>query len=153
MQKKICIILPLVLILITPKGFSQDPDRRAVLKVSQDYVDAMYQADAGKMEKCLKDPFIKNGYYWKSSEGSYSEMTSLSRAQLVQIAKDWNRDKWVPEDAPRELDLLDMQEKIALVKLTAFWGVEYLQLVKSDQGWLIVQILSQNYAKKIDQGK
>lgn len=148
MQKKIYIITTLIVFSVPMKGFSQNPDRRRVLSVAQDYVNAMYEADAAKMEQCLFDYFLKNGFYWKSSQESYSEMTSISRDQLIQIAKDWNKDQWVPADAPRELDILDLQEKIAVIKLTAFWGVEYLQLSKTGDKWLIVQILSQNWPKK-----
>jgi len=136
-------------ILFSSKGYSQDPERRALLKVSMDYMDAMYQAAPEKMEKCLGDSFLKNGFYWKGSQESYSDMTSLNRSQMIQIAMDWNKEKWVPEDAPRKLDILDLQEKIAVVRLTAFWGVEYLQLVKTKEGWRIVQVLSQNWPKKI----
>lgn len=150
MYNKIGLILVTVfLILISSKGYSQDPERRALLNVSEDYMDAMYRADPEKMEKCLGDSFLRNGFYWKGSQESYSDMTSLNRAQMIQIAKDWNKEKWVPEDAPRELDILDLQEKIAVVRLTAFWGVEYLQLAKTNEGWRIVQVLSQNWPKKI----
>ena len=78
-------------------------------------------------------------------------MTRISRTQMIQIAKDWNKDDWVPEDAPRDINLLDMQEKIAVVRVTAYWGVDYLQLSKNDTGWLIVQILSQNWPRNATQ--
>jgi hypothetical protein len=148
MHKKIKYILFSILICHSLTGYCQDPERKAVLLVAKDYVEAMYQADATKMDKCLHEPFVKNGFYWKGSQETFSEMTSLSRAQLIQIAKDWNKEQWVPDDAPRELDILDLQEKIAVVKLTAFWGVEYLQLAKTEKSWLIVQILSENWPKK-----
>jgi hypothetical protein len=129
-------------------GASQNPDRRSVLQTARNYVEAMYEADAGKMENCLHGNFVKNGFYWKSRQESYSAITAISRAQLIQIAKDWNRDPWVPDDAPRELELLDLQEKIALVKLTAYWGIEYLQMSKTGDRWQIVQVLSQNWPRK-----
>jgi hypothetical protein len=145
---KFHIIILIIVTFIPLKVFSQNPDRRMILKVAQDYVNAMYEADAGKMDQCLYNHFIKNGFYWKSSQENYSEITSITREQLIQIAKDWNKDQWVPEDAPEEVEILDLQEKIAMVKLTAFWGVEYLQLSKTGEQWLIVQILSQNWPRK-----
>jgi hypothetical protein len=151
MYKKTYIISAVVLLFIHLQVFSQDPDRRAVLDVAREYVDAMYEADGGKMEECLYDSFIKNGFYWKTSEGEFSDMTRISRTQMIQIAKDWNKDDWVPEDAPRDINLLDMQEKIAVVRVTAYWGVDYLQLSKNDTGWLIVQILSQNWPRNATQ--
>ena len=132
-------------------GWAQETSRRAVIQVSMDYAEAMYTADTEIMESCLHDNFIKYGYYWKGSTETFSDMTRITRDQMVQIANDWNKDKWVPADAPKDVALLDMQEKIAVVKLTAYWGIEYLQIAEVGSAWKIVQVLSQNWSKKLSQ--
>jgi len=137
-----------ILILFPLLGFSQNTDRRAVLQTAQDYVDAMYEADAGKMDNCLHENFIKNGYYWKAGEESFSNMTLITRPQMIQIAKDWNKEDWVPDDAPKDINLLDIQEKIAVVKVTAYWGIDYLHISRNHAQWRIAQILSQNWPRK-----
>jgi hypothetical protein len=148
MNIKSHILTTLAVIVFPFMAISQNPDRRSVIQIAQEYVDAMYKADADKMEKCLHENFVKNGFYWKAGEKKFSDMTKVTRPQMIQIAHDWNKDSWVPEDAPREIELLDIQDKIAVIKVTAYWGIDYLHLSKNEEIWLIAQVLSQNWPKK-----
>jgi hypothetical protein len=146
-------ILSIIFLLNGIQGmvWAQDSGRRSVIQAAQEYVAAMYGADSGIMDNCLHENFVKYGYYWKGSTESFSDMTRITRDQMVQIARDWNKNQWVPADPPKDVNLLDIQENIAVVKLTAYWGVEYLHITKADSAWKIIQILSQNWSKKFPQ--
>ncbi len=137
-----------VLLLILPLlAQAQDPDRRAVYNASLDYIEGMYTADPARIQKSTFKDLVKRGFYWKGKSQTFSELTSMSYDQLVQVAKDWNREGWLPEDAPREITILDIQDKIALVKTTAYWGIDYLHLCKMDDKWMIVNVIWQNFPK------
>ncbi len=127
--------------------FAQEADRRAIYNASMDYLEGMYQADAARIKKSVHPDVLKQGFYWKGKTQSFSDITQVSYEQMIQIARDWNRDGWLPADAPKKIDILDIQEKIANVKVTAYWGIDYLQLVKYNDSWVIINILWQNWPK------
>ena len=141
-------ILTLIVLFVQEKSSGQNANRRSVLNVAQDYIEAMYNADVGRMEEILHTDIVKKGFYWKNKDQQFSEMTSITKAQLIQITKDWNKSDWLPADAPKDVSILDIQEKIAIVKVTAYWGIDYLHISKIDDDWFIIQILSQNWSKK-----
>ena len=60
------------------------------------------------------------------------------------MAGTWNKDGRVPDDAPREVTVLDVLDKTASAKLVAHWGVDYFHLVKEDGEWKILQVLWQS---------
>jgi len=45
---------------------------------------------------------------------------------------------------PRQVDVLDVQDQTAAVKVTAWWGTDYLQLARYDGRWMIVHVLWQS---------
>lgn len=44
----------------------------------------------------------------------------------------------------REVQILDVQTKIAAVKLRAWWGIDYLLLTKMGDKWVIEKVLWQS---------
>jgi len=46
-------------------------------------------------------------------------------------------------DAPKRVELFDVQDQTASAKLTAWWGTDYLLLAKYDGRWMIRQVLWQ----------
>jgi hypothetical protein len=45
------------------------------------------------------------------------------------------------EDAPKKVEILDVMNAIASVKITAWWGVDYLLLSKQEGKWMIEQVI------------
>lgn len=130
---------------------AQDPDRRAVYNSAMSYIDAIYDVDPVKIAECVHLDLVKRGFYWKGNEQDFSELVTITYDQLVSITKEWNKEGWLPDDAPKEVEILDLQEHIAIVKVTAYWGVDYLQLVKTQNRWLILNILWQNIPRRKDE--
>ena len=145
-MKKIFLFSALLLCLSPLKA--QNPDRRAVYNAALDYVEGMYEAAPDRIKRSVHPDLVKRGFYWKTRDSQYSEMTTMTFEQLVQISKDWNRSGWLPADAPKEIEIFAVQDKTAAAKVTAQWGSDYLQLVKYDNGWMIVNILWQAEPKK-----
>ena len=133
--------------------FSQSPDRRAVYNASLDYIEAFYKTEPFRLEKSVYENMVRTGFYWKGRDSSYSDLKTMSYAQLVQFAKDWNKSQWLPADAVQKIEILDVQDKTAVSKITVYWGTEYLELAKIDDRWKIINILWQGYPKMANQNE
>ena len=124
-------------------SFSQNPDRKAVYNAILDYVEAIYESSPERIERSVHPDLVKRGFYWKSRDGIYSEMTEMTFDQLKQVAKDWNKSGWLPDDAEKNIEIYEVKDKTAVAKLTAYWGTDYLHLAKMDGRWLIMNVLWQ----------
>ena len=48
-----------------------------------------------------------------------------------------------PATDPKEVEILDIQSQTAVVKVTAYWGTDYLQMAKYDGRWMILHVIWQ----------
>ena len=53
-----------------------------------------------------------------------------------------------PNAAIKKVEIMDIMNQIAAVKVTAWWGVDYLQLGKYDGQWMIAHVIWQSPPKK-----
>ena len=84
------------------------------------------------------------GGYMPAKDGSGLEEGWMSFAELNDLAGHVNKDgMFDPETSPREVTILDHTDMIANVKLTAAWGIDYIHLVKTDDGWMIMNVVWQ----------
>ena len=67
--------------------------------------------------------------------------------QLVRLAGNWNKDK-KRDTSIKVVAVLDVLDQTAVAKVTAAWGVDYMQLAKFEGRWKIVQILWQSHPPK-----
>ena len=51
------------------------------------------------------------------------------------------KEKFPPKTAPKKVEILDQMNHIASAKVTAWWGVDYILLSKSNGKWMIEQVL------------
>ncbi len=129
-------------------SFAQsDPDREAVRQAALDYVEGVYEVDATRIERSVHPDLVKRGFYIKKGETAYS-FSPMTFAELVNLAKTYNKDGRVPKDAPKEVTVLDVLDQTASVKVVAVWGVDYMHLAKYDGKWMIVNILWQSPPKQ-----
>lgn len=114
--------------------------RRAVL----DYVEAIYHAQPELIERSVHPALHKQGLYRPEGASDYGTPLLMGYEQLVDLAARWNPDGR-RGDLTHEVEVLDMLDVTAAAKLTASWGVDYMQLMKSDGTWKIVQIVWQSH--------
>ena len=79
---------------------------------------------------------ILSATIWLADIGTFAEMNAYANN-----VKRNNRP--APGTAPKEIELLDVQDQTAAAKLTAWWGTDYLLLAKYDGRWMIVHVLWQ----------
>ena len=113
--------------------------RRAVL----DYVEAVEQAKPQLIERSVHEELHKFGFHRSSSTGEYKKIP-MTRAELVELAATFLGEGYVPENPTHSIELYEVLDKTATVKLTAFWGIDYMHLAKYDDEWKIVQVLWQS---------
>lgn len=119
-----------------------DQDRSAVKQAALDYVEAIYEVNPAKVERSIHPDLVKRGFFIKKNETSYSPH-AMNFAQLVELAKTYNKNAQVPKDAVKEAVVFDVADQTASAKVTAVWGIDYLHLAKYEGTWKIINILWQ----------
>lgn len=117
-------------------------DREAVRMAALDYVEGIYNVQPERIERSVHPSLVKRGFYKKDATVPYAEMP-MSYEQLVNLAKTWNKGG-KRDTSIRKVDVLDVLDQTAVVKVTASWGVDYMLLGKYDGTWKISQILWQS---------
>ena len=122
-------------------------EKEAVKQAVLDYVEGIYEVDHKRIERSVHPELAKRGFYVKKGETAYTG-TPMTFAQLVELAKTYNKGGRVPKDAPKEVVIYDVLDQTASAKLTAVWGIDYMHLAKYEGKWMIVNILWQTSPPK-----
>jgi len=72
----------------------------------------------------------------------------MSFDELVELSANMKKQGQVPDDAEHSIEIFEVLNQTASVKLTAFWGIDYMHLAKYDGEWKIVQVLWQSHPDK-----
>lgn len=124
-------------------------DREAVAGAVTDYIDAFYYGDSMKMMRSISPDVVKYGYYRAKDSTNYTGelMTWKQITSYVSRVKARNNpaaaDKFV-----KKVEVLDVQDKTAAAKCTAWWGTDYLLLAKLNGKWMITHVLWQSAPPK-----
>ena len=121
-------------------------EQEAVKEAVLDYVEGVYEVSSAKIERSVHPDLAKRGFFIKKGETAYSPHI-MTFAQLVDLAKNYNKDGHVPKDAPKEVIVYDISDQTASAKLTAVWGIDYMHLAKYDGKWKIINVLWQTPPK------
>ena len=112
-------------------------DREAVRQAVLEYVEGVYEANPGRVARCVHPDLAKRGFFVTANDTTESIMTF---AQLLDLARNYRQDN---QDAPKEVVLFEVLDQTASVKLIAAWGIDYMHLAKYHGQWLIVHVLWQ----------
>lgn len=139
MKKSILIFLLLFGFCIHTYG----QDREKIEKTALDYIEGFYEGDTIKIKRSIHPDLSKLGYGRKST-GSKEHIMSYEKA--IDFARGVSIDtQWAaPKDAVKKIEIMDAQDKIACVKLTLYWGIDYLLMVKYGEKWMITKVLWQS---------
>jgi len=138
------------LLAVVPVAAQQDTnaDREGVHQAVLDYVEGIYNVQPERIERSVSPNLAKLGFYRPPTETAYRPGRSMAFQQLVEIAKNFNKDGKLSKDAPKDIVIYDVLDQTATVKLTADWGTDYMHLAKIDGKWLIVNVLWQSHPPK-----
>lgn len=122
-------------------------DRYAVKRAAIDYIEALYDCKPEFIERSVHPKLTKLGFYRGDASVPYRAL-AMTYDQLARLAGGWNKDgSQANEDSPKKVEVLDLMDATAIVKVSAAWGVDHIQLAKFDGRWQIIHILWQSYPK------
>ncbi len=125
-----------------PIGAQTAADRAGAERAAQDYLGGLYEGDSDRIRRSVSPDMVKVGYYRENGRYQRSPMTF---DELVQFADDVRaRGRYPAADAPRRVEVLDVLDQTAVVKVYAWWGSDYLSMARIDGRWQILQILWQS---------
>ena len=118
-------------------------DRRAVRQAVLDYVEGFYEGDTTKLARSLRPELTKYGF-WKEQKDTAYAGESMSFDQAIAYARRVRAANRPPHaNAPKDIQVFDVQDQTASAKLTAWWGTDYLLLAKYAGQWKILHVLWQ----------
>lgn len=140
----------LLVLLFTLQITAQDQKQeiKDVTQAAYNYIDTFYKADTTLAYKSVHKNLRKVGWWFDKKKDAYSDKSEMTFESLIGLAKRWNaKGDRVKADSPREVKVLEVSDKIAVVKVTAVWGIDYLNMVKTNDGWKSVNIVWQSPPK------
>ena len=117
-------------------------DKDAVRQAGLDYVEGVYNVQPERIERSVHPTLVKRGFYKKDASTPYAEL-HMTYDQLVNLARTWNKDG-KRDTTIKRVEVLDLADQTAVVKITAQWGIDYMLLGKFANGWRITQIIWQS---------
>ncbi len=122
----------------------QSNDREGVRRAVLDYVEGFYDGDTAKIVRSIRPEVTKYGFFIPKDANRYAG-EAMSFREMIDYAKSVKaRGKPTPATALKQVDILDISDQTASAKLTAWWGIDYLQLAKYDGKWMILHVLWQS---------
>lgn len=140
----------LIALLFTICITAQDKDSaiKDVTQVAYNYIDTFYKADTTLAHKSIHKNLRKVGWWYDDKKKAYSSDLEMPFDALINLAKKWNiKGDRANEQSPRKVEILEVSDKIAVVKVTAVWGIDYLNMVNTEDGWKAINIIWQSKPK------
>ncbi|MDQ4121859.1 MAG: nuclear transport factor 2 family protein [Acidobacteriota bacterium] len=137
------ILLLFTLVLTISANAQTNEDKEAVRRAALDYVESIYEVDPAKAERSVHPDMAKRGFALRQGATAYTPLT-MTFPQLIDLAKNYNKNGRVPKDAPKEVVVFEVLDQTASAKVTATWGIDYLHLAKFDGKWKIIHVLWQS---------
>ncbi|MEQ8768373.1 MAG: nuclear transport factor 2 family protein [Planctomycetota bacterium] len=120
-------------------------ERAAVERAVLDYCEGFYEVKPELIERSVSKELTKYGY-WRSDPSAEYKGTAMNFDQAVALAKRWNTSgEQVPDGAPKKVEIYEILDQTASVKLTAVWGIDYMLLSKDDGKWKIRHVMWQSH--------
>ena len=125
-----------------PQAVDPAADKAAVYQAALDYVEGVYEVNPAKIEKSVHPNLTKYGFMRRPT-GEYAP-GQMTYQQLLGVAASWNKDG-KRDLSIKKVEVLDVLDQTAVAKVTAQWGIDYMQLAKYDGQWKIINIIWQTH--------
>lgn len=126
-------------------------DKQKIKEVCLNYLEGFYEGDSTKISNSIKPSLYKFGYWKNSKTGMYEGEGHMTFQQAIDYSKRvLEKKSFAKEDAPKLVEVLDIMNHIAVAKVTAWWGSDYLLLSRTKDSWIIEQALWEGPLKAED---
>ena len=148
MTKLILAAALLVAPVLSARAPQQPSDREAVRRAAMDYIEGFYEGDSTKLMRSVRTDVFKYGYFVPRDSTRYVG-EQMPWPEFLSFARNVKRSGRVrPATDPKEVQIYEVLDQTASVKVTAYWGIDYLLLAKHDGKWMISHVLWQTPPKK-----
>jgi hypothetical protein len=117
-------------------------DSAAIRATALDYIDGWYTGDGPRMERALHSHLAKRMVYSDPASGK-SRLVDLTALELVQGTASGGG-KLPPDQRREDVRILDIYGNAAMVRIDAVKWVDYLQEIKWNGRWLIINVVWEN---------
>ena len=117
-----------------------DPEAAAIRATALDYIDGFYNADAPRMERAVHPELAKRMVRTDPKTGK-STLNQMSAMTLVQRTRDGIGKRFTESQRLHDVTILDRYQNAAVVKVVAAGWIDYLEEVKFDGQWKIINVL------------
>lgn len=118
-------------------------DNQLIERAVRDYIESQHKPDPARMARAI-DPKLAKRTYWQAADGAEFVMHT-DFDTMVKVAGTYNKDGTkFPAQARVEIKILDVDQRVATVKLSADEWIDYMHLYKNQRSeWKIVNVLWQ----------
>lgn len=113
---------------------------KAVEAVAFDYVDGQLEGDVGRVTRALHPDLAKRAVRAKPDPDETLALRRMSRDELIDLTRQGAlktpRDQW-----DRTVRVLDVAGNVAVARVETPWFVDYLNLGRFGERWVIVNAL------------
>ena len=115
-------------------------DEAAVVAAALDYFEGWFEGDAARMDRALHPGLAKRSL--GQADPDSTELRSLTKERMVELTAAGGGKDRSPDGGLRiEVEVVDLHRNIAGVVVRSAVYREYLHLVRTDEGWKIVNVL------------
>ena len=115
-------------------------DSAAIRATALDYILAWYTADADRMSRALHPELVKRVHLTDPQSGS-SWIDGQGKTRLVAATRHGGGKATPTADRRADVTILDIFRGAAVARVDASDWVDYLQMVREDGRWLILNVL------------
>jgi hypothetical protein len=123
-------------------------DNKNVKRAVLDYIESQHKVEPELMKRGLDKKLAKRTY-WESKDGSEFIMETDFET-MVWVAENYNKEgNKFPLSPKVNIDILDIDNRVASVKLTMDDWIDYMHLYKNENNeWKIINVLWQYHDTK-----
>ena len=122
------------------RATTKSSDEAAVVAAALDYFEGWFEGDATRMERVLHPGLAKRSL--SQVDPDSPELRSLTKERMVELTAAGGGKVDSPDEALRiDVEVVDLHGNIASVVVRSAVYREYLLLVRTDEGWKIVNAL------------
>lgn len=132
---------------------SQSDDHKKIERAVLDYIESQHKVKPELMKRGLDKKLAKRTF-WKSKSNS-EFILETDYETMIRVAKTYNKDGNKFPESPRvEIDIFDIDNRVASVKLTADDWIDYMHLYKNENNqWKVLNVLWQYHDEKRHKSK
>ncbi len=132
--------IPLLIAALLPAGALAQTaaDSSAIEATAHNYIDGYYEGNAERMELALHPDLAKRIV---SPRGGRDEVRHMTATQLIHITGMGGGSDTPISQRRNEMRILDIFGNAAVVRVDASDWVDYLQVAKVDDKWVIINVL------------